>query len=136
MRDLRKHDRLLQRLQHISLQILRILNPATDSHQIIKDPDCLPLTLGDTRMCHATRDLDQALYTTQTLRQCKYVGGLAESFSSCMAAFDAEREHTSAHTISVLFASDGSVRVGIETGIVDSNNAVSYTHLTLPTILL
>lgn len=113
---------LFQSLEHVVLEILSLLNTTADSHKVIKDADGLSLVLGDTSVGHAAGQLDQALNTSQTLGEGEDLGQLAEALSSGVSAADAEGQHTTAHTITVLLESDVAVGVRVQTGVVDGNN--------------
>ena len=73
-------------------------------------------------MRHCTRHLDQALYTTQTLRQREDLGRLAEPLRRLVPALDAEGQHASAHAVTVLLQRDGALRMRVQAGVVHADN--------------
>lgn len=73
-------------------------------------------------MRHRTRDLDQTLDPTQTLRKGIDLGSLAESSSGFLPACDAETQHAAAHAVAVLLLRDGVLGVRWETGVVDEED--------------
>ena len=65
--DLRRYHSSLNSLHHIGLEILSILDSAAESNQVVKHPRRLSLRLWDSRMRHASRNLDQTLDPSKTL---------------------------------------------------------------------
>lgn len=112
----------LKRIKHISDQILAIFNATGGPHQIVKHTRQLPLFLGDARMRHAARHLDETLDTTQRLGQSEEFRFLAKVFRRFLSASYAEREHAATHSIAVLFEGQMTLSVTVEAGIVDSEN--------------
>src|ERR1700677_4862125 len=92
--NLWSHHSLHQGLQHVLLQIFRILNSTANPDQILKYTDPISALLGNTSMRHGARHFDQTLHATQAFCEHKYSRRLAKSLSSCMAALYSEAEHS------------------------------------------
>lgn len=119
---LRSSNGGLQSLQHISVQILGILDTTAHANKIVVDTSNLTLFLRDTSVGHARGNLTQTLNTTQTLGQSEDLGVLAEKVSSLLATLDTEAEHTTAHAITVLLDGNGTLGVRVDSGVVNGDN--------------
>ena len=96
----------VQSLESIADQVLRILNTAAKTDQVIKDTNSLSVLLGNTSMGHAAGHLNEGLDTTERLSERKQLSELTEAMSSLLATLDAERDHSTAQTITVLLESN------------------------------
>lgn len=112
----------LQSLEDIGLEVLSILNTARDADKVIEDTDGLTLSLGDTSVGHGAGDLAERLDTTEGLGKSEDLGVLAELLSSGVTALDTEAQHATTHAVAVLLESNGTVGVGVKTGVVDRDD--------------
>jgi hypothetical protein len=112
----------LQGLEHISSQVLGILDTTADADKVIEDTGSLALVLGNTSVGHAGGNLAEGLNTTKRLSKCEDLGILAEVMRSSLATLDTEAQHTTTHTIAVLLEGNLAVGVGVDTGVVDGDN--------------
>lgn len=119
---LRSSNGGLQSLQHVGVQILRILNTTAHANKVVIDTSNLTLVLGDTSVGHASGNLTQTLNTTQTLGQSEDLSVLTEKVSSLLATLDAEAKHTTTHAITVLLDGNGTLGVRVDSGVVDGDN--------------
>ena len=120
--DLWEGDGALQSLENIGLKILSILNTAGDADKVVVDTDGLTGALWDTGVGHGSWNLDQGLNTSEGLGKSEDVGGLAETLSSGSSSLDAERQHTTSHTVAVLLLGNGAVWVRLKAWVVDGND--------------
>ncbi len=120
--DFPSHHGFFQRLEHISAEILRVLDAAADADQIVPHARLLALRAGDPRVRHAARDFDQTLDPAEALGQGEDLRGLAEALGRGGPALDAEREHAAAHAVAVLLDRDRPLRVRRQAGVVDGQD--------------
>lgn len=120
--SLLSHSSQAERLHHISVQIHGVLDTTAHADKVIEDTGGLALFLGDTSMGHAGRHLTQTLNTSKTLGEGEDLSVLAEIVSSLLAALNAEAEHTTAHTLTVLLEGNSAVGVGVNAGVVDGDD--------------
>jgi hypothetical protein len=115
-------DGKLKSLENIVLEILGIFDTAAQAYKVVKDTHSLSLVSGYAGVGHAARQLDEGLDSPQRLGEGEDLGDLAETLGGSVATSDTEREHTSAHAVTVLLEGNGSVRVGVEAGVVDGDD--------------
>jgi len=108
-------------MENISDEVLAVFDTTAQPDQIIKDTGSFSLFPWDTSVSHAAGNLTQALYTSKRFGKSKNVSLLTESLSGFGTTLDSEADHTATHTVSVLFDSNVSLRVGVEARIVDGN---------------
>ena len=120
--NLASNNRLLQCSNDVSHEIRLIFHTTADTNEIVKYTGGFALLLWNTTVRHSTGDFNEGLDTTERLCKRKDLGSLAEALSSGMPALDAERQHTTAHTVAVLLECDGVLRVRLEARVVDRDD--------------
>lgn len=120
--NLRKDNGALQGLENIVLQILGILNTAGNADEVSIDTNSLTSGLWDTSVGHGSWNLAERLNATKRLGKDEEVGGLAEALGSLSSALDAEREHTTSHSVAVLLHGNLAVWVRLKTWVVDGDD--------------
>ncbi len=120
--DLWESNSTLQSLENIGLKVLSILNTAGDADKVVVDTNGLTVSLWDTGVCHGSWNLNKRLNTSQRLSKSENLGLLAEALSGGSSALDAEREHTTTHSVAVLPQGNGAVWVRVSSWVVDGND--------------